>query len=200
MPIKTREKMIEKILKSIFLTVGLFIVGSVLYSMFYIPLKEKEFIEIIEKKFNKTPYNYVLVRDVVTTEWDAVCAVHRYLSDEFFYNQIEALEKYGDYQEVVENNLPFILWPTFLGAYIFIKDKTLVESFVYNSYGIRFYEGKFNSTLLKLSVNNQKIDFLADINFGHERCIKRSNAVFFVKGQKAKYVVLENILNFKKEE
>lgn len=131
---------------------GLFFLTSFLYSCFYVPKDENDFIRKIEQSFADTGKTEILVKDITNFEWDTVCFVTDNFADkvmlshlsEFFYNSLqqEASHYFKEHYDVVKGSMAKFGTPSFKGAHLFLLNGKVVRTYLYNSNGFRFRQSK----------------------------------------------------------
>lgn len=158
--------------KSIILkSVIIIIMAWLLYFIFYIPSREREFMNAVGIRFNNTNADKVLVKEVTSFDWDSVCYIEPYSTKS--HNFIEK-----DYQSILNEHLPVLGWPSSYGSYVFIKNKIVTEEYTFPTMGFRYIKNRFYPMALIILIDNNPYSFMGAHNFENDSCISSENAAF----------------------
>ena len=162
--------------KTQIVTLGL--IGVVLlilsYCLFYIPPKEWAFMKDVEAKFNASDSSIVKVSEITDFDWDTIC----YFAPWLAYRDQDIERYWGIKPEIIKDDIPNLMWPTFTGAYFFIKNEQIVRKYKYGTWGLRVINNGFRKMIERFSVRGKDYVFLSENNTANDGCISKNNAAF----------------------
>lgn len=150
------------------LNVGISIIVLAIFGIliFYTSIPNARFLKEVERAFQNNSNQKALLSEVITSDWDRVCVDTAHMPSDIILDEMRSVSNYQS--PLFRNSSPF-----YVGAVYFIKNKEIVDKYVFNTGG-----RSIDLKPISIKIGNANYHFFAESFFEDNACQNREAAKF----------------------